>query len=438
VPRTRRAVLVVETDVGTLLKPGALEPEGEGGAPEKEGQKKPDTDRQPPGEKSTKPGSKYGWLDWIQLPPDVIRALEAAFEALEGDSEWIELKETLVALTDLAQHGDQVKALLDVDTLLPILLGLESNTAVDRLAEWATRPPRVRARRRRATGSGRKLANALANVIDKLHRVLRPLFKGRERFIDVIGRLGAIVEALPVLEELFDLARDRQRAGEKVDRLLEAVSDQVSEAVKENLVQARGALTFHVEHFTADDMIKHEQIAEVATELALKFVKGPYRAVVRIARETGLQGLVARHLVAKILPEHLTRSLNDAIGAMIEQLQPTIEEVQKQLDALLGEAELAIREQLGPQLRDVVLMPSGRSATPAQERPAVHLAAPAAGEALDEATQADMEERLGTDLSRVRIHRDASAGDAARRVGADAFTVGEQIYFAAGAYQPDS
>ena len=48
------------------------------------------------------------------------------------------------------------------------------------------------------------------------------------------------------------------------------------------------------------------------------------------------------------------------------------------------------------------------------------------------------ETRFGADFSKVRIHSDSAASDANRRVAARAFTVENDIYFAAGAYRPDT
>jgi len=49
-----------------------------------------------------------------------------------------------------------------------------------------------------------------------------------------------------------------------------------------------------------------------------------------------------------------------------------------------------------------------------------------------------MENAFGTDFSGVRIHRGANASRAAEHVRASAFTVGQDIYFRAGKYAPDS
>lgn len=58
--------------------------------------------------------------------------------------------------------------------------------------------------------------------------------------------------------------------------------------------------------------------------------------------------------------------------------------------------------------------------------------------ALDASTRAYFESRLGADLSGVRLHTGASAARAAQGLGARAYTVGEDIGFAAGAWDPGS
>jgi len=60
------------------------------------------------------------------------------------------------------------------------------------------------------------------------------------------------------------------------------------------------------------------------------------------------------------------------------------------------------------------------------------------GQALDASTRALMETRFGHDFSRVRIHTDAQAADSARAVNAHAYTVGEEVVFAAGRFAAGS
>jgi hypothetical protein len=60
------------------------------------------------------------------------------------------------------------------------------------------------------------------------------------------------------------------------------------------------------------------------------------------------------------------------------------------------------------------------------------------GQPLDQHTREFMGPRFGTDFSDVRIHTDARASESAEALSADAYTVGRDIYFAAGKYTPAS
>ena len=58
------------------------------------------------------------------------------------------------------------------------------------------------------------------------------------------------------------------------------------------------------------------------------------------------------------------------------------------------------------------------------------------GQPLEPAVQAQMEPRFGHDFSRVRVHADAGAADAASTLRSRAFTVGSDIVFGRGEYAP--
>src|SRR4051812_13026167 len=67
---------------------------------------------------------------------------------------------------------------------------------------------------------------------------------------------------------------------------------------------------------------------------------------------------------------------------------------------------------------------------------AVHETLRSRGQLLDADTRAYFEPRYGHDFSRVRVHADAQASETARAMDAAAYTVGSQIAFAQGRYQP--
>jgi hypothetical protein len=76
------------------------------------------------------------------------------------------------------------------------------------------------------------------------------------------------------------------------------------------------------------------------------------------------------------------------------------------------------------------------TAPPAQAPPAVHDVLGGSGRPLDAGTRAFFEPRLGYDLSRVRVHTDTRAAESAHSLNALAYTVGRDIAFASGQYEP--
>ena len=74
----------------------------------------------------------------------------------------------------------------------------------------------------------------------------------------------------------------------------------------------------------------------------------------------------------------------------------------------------------------------------AEERSPVLDVVGGGGSPLDEDTRTDMEGRLGADFSDVRIHTDSAASESARAVGAHAYTVGSDVVFQQGRFDPSS
>ncbi len=70
--------------------------------------------------------------------------------------------------------------------------------------------------------------------------------------------------------------------------------------------------------------------------------------------------------------------------------------------------------------------------------PVLDLLASSSGSPLEENTRTEMETRMGHDFSDVRVHTGGAADASSRSVQAHAYTVGSDIVFAAGRYQPDS
>jgi hypothetical protein len=73
-----------------------------------------------------------------------------------------------------------------------------------------------------------------------------------------------------------------------------------------------------------------------------------------------------------------------------------------------------------------------------EERSPVHDVIGSGGSPLDLDTRSDMESRFGQDFSNVRVHTDSTASESAKSVNAQAYTVGSDIVFQSGNYDPGS
>jgi len=100
------------------------------------------------------------------------------------------------------------------------------------------------------------------------------------------------------------------------------------------------------------------------------------------------------------------------------------------------EADHLADQATAPQIQRNPLTPS---TAPRAEAGEVSLALQAsAGSSLDPAIQAKMESRLGQDFSEVRIHTGEQANASAVQLNARAYTVGNNIVFGAGQYEPQT
>jgi hypothetical protein len=73
-----------------------------------------------------------------------------------------------------------------------------------------------------------------------------------------------------------------------------------------------------------------------------------------------------------------------------------------------------------------------------EERSPVHDVISSGGSPLDDGVRADMEARMGHDFGDVRVHTGDTADASARSVSAHAYTVGSNIVFQRGSYDPGS
>ncbi len=73
-----------------------------------------------------------------------------------------------------------------------------------------------------------------------------------------------------------------------------------------------------------------------------------------------------------------------------------------------------------------------------KDSPVLDVVGKGGGAPLDQAVRSHMESRLGHDFGDVRVHTDDGAAASAKAVGAQAYTVGTDVVFGSGRYDPGS
>jgi hypothetical protein len=96
------------------------------------------------------------------------------------------------------------------------------------------------------------------------------------------------------------------------------------------------------------------------------------------------------------------------------------------------------RPEVGKTPPSIQLFTAQSSASPPAVPASVAQTLSGAGRPLEPALRRDMERRFGQDFSTVRVHADAQAAQSAGAIGASAYTLGENVVFGQGQYDPSN
>lgn len=104
-----------------------------------------------------------------------------------------------------------------------------------------------------------------------------------------------------------------------------------------------------------------------------------------------------------------------------------------------GEASLLHLQRMAGNASVVQMLAEEGAIASEEDRSPVHdVIGKGGGAPLDESTRTSMESRFGQDFSDVRVHTDAQASASAEAVGANAYTVGNEIAFRSGHFDAGS
>lgn len=141
-----------------------------------------------------------------------------------------------------------------------------------------------------------------------------------------------------------------------------------------------------------------------------------------------------------LIPEEALNGLNDAIRSLIKLVQPTMDAAANDLQKIIDELGPGFLEEL-PQEVKAIIKPSRKPGY------ANHRLSPATiarqigksdGDPLDEKVRTEAETRLGHLFGSIRVHTDPAAVVASERLHANAFAIGNDLYFGSGKFQPST
>jgi hypothetical protein len=102
------------------------------------------------------------------------------------------------------------------------------------------------------------------------------------------------------------------------------------------------------------------------------------------------------------------------------------------------EGVLALQRAVGNAATADVVQREGETEEEKEESPVLSMLRSSGGAPLPARVRGDMERRLGADFGDVRVHTGAPAHESAASVGASAYTVGTDVVFQNGQYDPES
>jgi hypothetical protein len=128
-----------------------------------------------------------------------------------------------------------------------------------------------------------------------------------------------------------------------------------------------------------------------------------------------------------------------APSSSVQRTGPEDEELQMKPDPSIAQREAADDDELQMKADTSVLQRKGGDDLEDKDvSGVVDQGLSGGGQALDSDTREFMESRFGHDFSQVRVHSDSAASESAQGVAARAYTVGPDIAFKHGQYQPGS
>lgn len=297
-----------------------------------------------------KPGSKYGWLGWLELDQDTIDVLESIFEAMGDSAEFLALKRTLETLTQLGEHADELPALLQPDELVKLVLGLESEATrgvVTALETWVGQETPADPEGTDASRKGiAAMAAKLLRLVRKLRTALRPVFAARTLFQSTFGVLQAALADVDSFSALLDHLGGKTLTPDALAALTQRIGQEGANKFVTELRQVRKEVAISAARFSTAELLQREDIARAIVAGAAMATPKLYKPIIWVLQKADVDRLVADNLVDELIPSETVAAVNDALRKITAPLTDASKNLTKRLDTVFTGAEKLAAEKI--------------------------------------------------------------------------------------------
>ncbi|MGK7930713.1 MAG: DUF4157 domain-containing protein [Microcystaceae cyanobacterium] len=373
-------------------------------------------------------------------------------ESLAKAEELLDFKDKFANFLDLDQHIKEIKLLLaEPEKILWFMFGLDGNSKVTQsiitLENWLNqmgsnvgKSPIFRGKL--------SIVNKMKKVIKKIHKLIKPIFKIRRKISTLMNMIEASIGQLPMIERLLALSQNpEQISTQAFQGLLTSVSQQLAQTIKNALDTIRQSFSGVIETISEQDLSNGKIISDAITNFALNRLSEKSSIIDILKDHPDVKSAISENLVQPIFPEAALNEINQTIRELAQLIEPATTTIQEGLDVITTgvdkdkSIEEVIQSHIQSQLKGFFIQTSSNSTdkpSPFSETYFQNIIQKSSGENLDHPLRSRMENAFGSDFSKVKIHRDTYAQEANQLINANAFTLGEDVFFNEGKFAPQS
>jgi hypothetical protein len=275
-------------------------------------------------------------------------------------------KDIAEILMNLRNMKDKVQAeiegilslITDTEKLVPFILGLDEGES--KIADWALKEPSEEATP--GGGKGVKgLVSKIKAVVQKVRMVLRPIFKVRERFIEMTQMIGGLILSVPGAEDLLEMALDPKKRNRKNFRkIVRRFSAKLGDMLQGNIEAVREMIEAKIEGiFGKTELITREQVYDQVAIFVKGIITKQDAAIGDILNmldkdNSGLK----EHIIKRLLPDELmgvVDIVNEKFQAIMAQFQPAVTMVKEGLKTIAEGISKTLKKVLVKPITDALL-----------------------------------------------------------------------------------